>query len=142
MRPYGAIGGSFRKLGMIVRPAYHVRNGKRIEVSSRRTFVARQSNVRGTSMKRIAVYSTSIISPVLSVWAVMAMTALLLPGSSAAEPALQVKPVVENKITQLPDGPLFWRIETFPTLAQAQAAAGPTGLAAEAAGRAWLFTLG
>ena len=30
---------------------------------------------------------------------------------------------------------LFWRIENFPTLAQAQAAAGPTGLAAESAGR-------
>jgi hypothetical protein len=126
---------------MILRPAYHVRNGKRIEVSSRRTFVARQSNVRDTSMKRIALYSTSIISCVLPVWVVMAMTALL-PRSSAAEPALQVNPVVEKKVTRLPDGSLFWRVETFPTLAQAQAAAGPTGLAAEVAGRAWLFTLG
>ena len=43
---------------------------------------------------------------------------------------------------QLPAGPLFWRIETFPALAQAQAAAGPTGLAAEVAGKVWLFTLG
>ena len=42
----------------------------------------------------------------------------------------------------MPPGPLFWRIDTFPTLAQAQAAAGPTALAAEAAGKVWLFTLG
>ena len=42
----------------------------------------------------------------------------------------------------MPPGPLFWRIENFPTLAQAQAAAGSTALAAEAAGKAWLFTLG
>jgi mannose-6-phosphate isomerase-like protein (cupin superfamily) len=42
----------------------------------------------------------------------------------------------------LPAGELVWRIETFPTLAQAQAAAGPWGLAAESAGKEWLFTLG
>jgi hypothetical protein len=39
-------------------------------------------------------------------------------------------------------GPLFWRIDNFPTLPQARAAAGPTALAAEAAGKVWLFTLG
>ena len=37
---------------------------------------------------------------------------------------------------------MFWRIENFPTLAAAQTAAGPTGLAAEVAGKAWLLTLG
>jgi hypothetical protein len=52
------------------------------------------------------------------------------------------KPVAEKKVQQLPPGPLFWRIDNFPTLAQAQAAAGPTGLAAEVAGKVWLFTLG
>ena len=42
----------------------------------------------------------------------------------------------------MPPGPLFWRIENFPTPAAAKAAAGPTGLAAEVAGKVWLFTLG
>ena len=37
---------------------------------------------------------------------------------------------------------LFWRIETFPTLEAAEAAAGSWGLAAEAGGKVWLFTLG
>ena len=62
-------------------------------------------------------------------------------GAAAAQ-RLEVKPVVERKVTRLPEGPLFWRIENVPTLAQAQAAAGPTALAAEAAGKVWLFTLG
>lgn len=59
-----------------------------------------------------------------------------------AEQQLVVKPVVEKKLAQLPQGPLFWRIENFPTLAAAQAAVGPTSLAAEISGKVWLFTLG
>jgi hypothetical protein len=50
--------------------------------------------------------------------------------------------LAEKKLKKLPEGPLFWRIETFPTLFDAEAAASATGLAAEAAGKAWLFTLG
>jgi quercetin dioxygenase-like cupin family protein len=53
-----------------------------------------------------------------------------------------VKPIAEKKITQLPSGPLYWRIEYFPTLDQAKAAESTTALAAEVAGKAWLFTLG
>jgi len=52
-----------------------------------------------------------------------------------------VAPVAEKKVSQLPQGTLYWRIETFPTLADAQAAAGPTALAAEIDGKSWLFTL-
>jgi len=52
------------------------------------------------------------------------------------------KVIAEKKTTSLPKGPLFWRVESFPTLAQAQSAAGPTSLAAESAGKAWLVTLG
>jgi hypothetical protein len=56
--------------------------------------------------------------------------------------SLVVKPLVEKKVTKLPAAPLFWRIESFPSLAAAQADAGPTSLAAKAGGKAWLFTLG
>ena len=66
----------------------------------------------------------------------------LLPSSAIAQQALVVKALAEKKVTELPAGPLFWRLEHFPTLAQAQAAAGPTGLAAESGGKVWLFTLG
>ena len=71
-----------------------------------------------------------------------AILGALLISSSASAQQFEVKSIAEKKISQLPAGPLFWRIENFPTLAQAQAAAGPTALAAEASGKAWLFTLG
>ena len=45
-------------------------------------------------------------------------------------------------MARLPEGPLHWRIETFPSLAAARGAAGALALAAEHDGRAWLFTLG
>jgi hypothetical protein len=78
-----------------------------------------------------------------------------LQPATAAEGVYVVKPVASKKVKQLPAGSLFWRVENFPTLAQAQAAIGPgrwnpdtvshdeaTSLAAEVAGKAWLFTLG
>jgi hypothetical protein len=59
-----------------------------------------------------------------------------------AQQVLVVKAVAEKKVAQLPAGPLYWRVETFPTLAAAQAAAGPTSLAVEVSGKTWLMTLG
>ncbi len=69
---------------------------------------------------------------------------LLSPTAVAQQPAgsLAFKVLVEKKLLQLPDGPLFWRIENYPTLAQAQAVAGLWGLAAESGGKVWLFRLG
>jgi quercetin dioxygenase-like cupin family protein len=46
------------------------------------------------------------------------------------------------KIAAVPAGPLFWRLETFQTLALAQSAAGPSALAVQCGGRNWLITLG
>lgn len=67
---------------------------------------------------------------------------LFLPPTAVAQGKFVIKPVAEKKLERLPAGPLYWRLETFPTLAQAEAAAGPTSLAAEVSGKAWLFTLG
>jgi len=73
----------------------------------------------------------------------------------AAQQKYAVKPVIEMKIKQLPKGELFWRIENFPTVDAAKAAApayrwnpdtvsydGLPSMAAEIDGKAWLFTLG
>ena len=73
--------------------------------------------------------------------AISLATSLLVPLAASAQ-QFQIKPIVEKKVAHLPPGPLFWRVDTFPSLAMAQAATGPTGLAAEVAGKAWLFTLG
>jgi hypothetical protein len=78
----------------------------------------------------LAGIATSLVVVLLSQW------------QAAAQGQLVVKPVVEKKLSQLPAGPLYWQIETFPTLAQAQAVAGETSLAAEISGKVWLFTLG
>jgi hypothetical protein len=75
----------------------------------------------------------------LSLWA---MGMLLSPSTAAAQQQFVIKPVAEKKLKQLPAGPLYWQVENLPTLAQAQAAAGPTSLPAEVAGKVWLFTLG
>jgi hypothetical protein len=66
----------------------------------------------------------------------------LLPSTARADQPLVIKPLAEKKVSELPAGQLFWRIENFTALTQAQAAAGPWGLVAESAGKVWLFTLG
>lgn len=79
----------------------------------------------------------------------------LVPSQATAQGTYVVKPVAELKTRQLPPGPLYWRIENFPTLDQAKAAAvpyrwnpdtvsydGSPSIAAEIAGKVWLFTLG
>ena len=70
----------------------------------------------------------------------------LLRSSSTATaqtpPKFVITAVAEKTVKQLPVGPLFWRVENLPTLAQAQASAGPTSVAAEVAGKTWLCTLG
>ena len=38
-----------------------------------------------------------------------------------------VKPLAQKKIKALPSGPLYWRVETFPNLADAHPAVGPAG---------------
>jgi quercetin dioxygenase-like cupin family protein len=69
--------------------------------------------------------------------------ALLASLSGAAgQPALVVKPLAEKKLARVPAGPLFWRIETFTTRAEAERVAQDTSLVAESAGKVWLFTLG
>jgi len=78
-----------------------------------------------------------------------------LPSTASAQEPYVVKPVAQKKIKQLPPGPLFWRVENFATLADAQAAVGPDGwnpasvryetttsLIAEVAGKVWVLTLG
>lgn len=93
-------------------------------------------------------------------WVLLLSTFALLgiafaPAPAAAQGKYVVRPIAELKTRQLPPGPLYWRIENFPTLEQAVAAAGPyrwnadtvsyegsPSLAAEIAGKVWLFTLG
>ena len=63
----------------------------------------------------------------------------------AAEPgSFFVTSVAEKKLNALPPGTLYWRVETFPELGQARAAAAVSAasLTATVLGKVWLFTLG
>jgi hypothetical protein len=73
----------------------------------------------------------------LSLLAILGVAAL----PALAQEPLKIKPLAEKKVAELPAGELYWRVENFPSLAEAQAAAGSHSLATEAAGKAWLFTL-
>jgi len=85
-------------------------------------------------MKRFLIGAAVILA-----WA----SCVAQPASApAAPPALRIKPLTEKKIAELPAGLLYWRVENFAALEEAQAAAGPTGLAVQAAGKVWLLTLG
>jgi len=98
----------------------------------------------------------ALLSAVRTAVPVICVAGLLLsPSSWADDVQYVVKPIAEMKVKQLPKGPLYWRVENFPTLDQAKAAAGTyrwnpdtvsydgsPSLTAEAAGKAWLFTLG
>jgi hypothetical protein len=77
----------------------------------------------------------------IGVVTVLVLGLCLWPMTATAQKFV-IKTLAEKKLQTLSEGPLYWRIETFPTLFDAEAAAGPTGLAAEAAGKVWLFTLG
>ena len=66
----------------------------------------------------------------------------LTPSESMAQAQFTITTVADKKLKELPSGPLYWRVENFSTMAQAQAVEGPTSLAAEVAGKIWLFTLG
>ncbi len=83
----------------------------------------------------------TVIRACAAAW-VLGGPSLSSPAVAQHAPPLVVKALAEKRVTELPPSPLFWRIETFPTAAEARAAEGPTALVAEAAGRAWLFTLG
>lgn len=93
---------------------------------------------------------TSIVCRTMA--AALVMGVALCSTPVAAQGQYVVKPLVEKKLKHLPPGPLYRRVENFPTFAAAQLAAGwkpetvryddTPVLAAEAAGKAWLFTLG
>jgi hypothetical protein len=98
--------------------------------------------------------STSASTATLAVLIAM-VGSTLAPSPVFAQGKYVVKPVAEMKVMQLPQGPLYWRVENFSTVDQAKAAAGSyrwnpdtvsydgsPSMVTEVAGKVWLFTLG
>ncbi|HEY0858835.1 MAG TPA: hypothetical protein VGE16_17355 [Albitalea sp.] len=72
----------------------------------------------------------------------VALATCLFTLSAFSQQALSIKPLAEKRVDRLPEGPLFWQIENFGSVADADAAAGPWSLTVRSAGKVWLFTLG
>ena len=100
--------------------------------------------------QRVAMQDFARLVGILAVSGVLSAQAVV-----AQDAVYVVKPVAQKTIRQLPPGPLFWRVENFPTMDQAKAAVGPDGwnpaavryetttsLLAEVVGKVWVFTLG
>lgn len=88
----------------------------------------------------MAVSRVSVLAAFFVAILVSSVSSVVAQPQSPA--ALTIKPLASKIVTTIPAGPLFWRIETFPTFALAQSAAGPTGLAVQSGGQNWLITLG
>ena len=48
---------------------------------------------------------------------------------------------VHAELGELPQGPMFWHLDTYSTRAEADAAKGPRGIVVESLGRVWLLTV-
>jgi quercetin dioxygenase-like cupin family protein len=46
-----------------------------------------------------------------------------------------------DSLGELPDGPLFWHLYTYPTVRDAESARGPRGTVVGSFGKAWLYTI-
>jgi hypothetical protein len=80
----------------------------------------------------------------LTLLVLVALTAqIVLPAETYAQAASGTQTIfsVSKNVSGLPNGPLFWRLETFSKIEEAEAAAGPLGLVAEGDGHVWLFTV-
>lgn len=94
--------------------------------------------LEGSIMHRIyGAFIASVLGALAPAFAVIAAESTAVP-----QPALKVEPIAEKTVGTLPTGPLFWRVETFPSVDKAQASAGTWSLVAKADGKVWLFTLG
>lgn len=121
------------------------------------------ASTRLTGAAEIMLYSSSSNRPEVDVKFIslllltVALTAAVLPLNVAAQMTQDarttivasaeffIEPVAERRVTSLPDGELYWQIETFPSQEEAAAtaaSAGPYALTASVAGRNWLFVLG
>lgn len=83
-------------------------------------------------MKRLLCMAVAVLTTAIG----------MAPLEAVGQPALVIKPLAQKKVLSLPADPLYWHIENFPSLSQAQQAAGNTELAVESGGKAWLFRLG
>src|SRR5689334_8198366 len=60
-------------------------------------------------------------------------------GERTADPGCWI--TAHSTLGVLPNAPLFWHLDTYPTRSAADAARGPRGTVVESLGRVWLLTV-
>jgi len=81
------------------------------------------------------------IAKLINVAAFALVVTIAGPASAQSLGKFVVTKMAEMPVAALPDGELYWHVETFPSLDAANAAKGQFSLATEFDGKAWLFTL-
>lgn len=89
---------------------------------------------------------THCIAHVLNSLRIVAAAAALCAGfagpvAAQSQGKFVVSKMAEKQVAALPEGELYWHVETFASLEAANAAAGEHALAGEFDGKAWLFIL-
>lgn len=69
------------------------------------------------------------------------VAATVAPAVSQSLGEFVVTKMAEKSVAELPEGELYWHVETFGSIDDAQAAAGDFSLSGEFEDQAWLFTL-
>ena len=90
----------------------------------------------------------TVLATILGVLAMAGTT-----GPAAAQQHISCRPASERTgdvgcwimgrevLRQLPPGPLYWHLDTYPSRAEAETAKGSPGTIVEAMGKVWLFTI-
>jgi hypothetical protein len=81
---------------------------------------------------------------VIHAFGLAAIAMWLSPSTAMAQSqgSFVVTPLAERRVDGLPEGPLYWRLETFRSLSEAEEAAGSASLVVGSVGKVWLITLG
>jgi quercetin dioxygenase-like cupin family protein len=90
----------------------------------------------------MAIPTNRVLRSVRTAIAVAALAAVTAaPAVAQSLGKFVVTKMSEKSVTELPEGELYWHVETFGSLDEANAAAGDFSLTAEFDDKAWLFTL-
>jgi hypothetical protein len=80
---------------------------------------------------------------ILAAAALAAMTLLCAPAEAGSEPQTYYHPALLGSLAMppLPNVPLYWLVERFPSRKAAEGASGQTGIAIEKDRKFWLFSI-
>lgn len=92
-------------------------------------------------MSRWSRAALAVLFAALAAEAAAQTAGTCVPASERKGRTLGCYIVARQVIPELPRGPLYWYLDTYPDLKAAQAAKGPNGTVVESYGKIWVFTI-